>query len=171
MIAQTQHFGPPVRSALCVFAACVVLLASAAIGRADDNGYSVRVWQLDDGLPNQSVTGIAQSKDGYLWVDAWGELARFDGVRFEPYDLSQISGPHSNNVHAILPSRNGGIWLQLDGSLGDIVRIKPNAAPVLLTDKLPPLHADSIAEDNDGVLWVAFHRGPICRIVGDKVET
>src|SRR5215831_16588191 len=44
--------------------------------------YNVRVWQIDDGLPQNSVWAIAQSKDGYLWVGTQQGLARFDGLRF-----------------------------------------------------------------------------------------
>ena len=28
--------------------------------------WSVRNWQLDDGLPDNRISGIAQTKDGYL---------------------------------------------------------------------------------------------------------
>lgn len=30
--------------------------------------YSVRTWQTDDGLPQNSVYAIAQTGDGYIWV-------------------------------------------------------------------------------------------------------
>jgi ligand-binding sensor domain-containing protein len=30
--------------------------------------YSVRIWQTDDGLPQNSVHAIAQTDDGFLWV-------------------------------------------------------------------------------------------------------
>src|SRR5689334_23097304 len=48
--------------------------------------YNVRVWQIDDGLPQNSVWAITQTKDGYLWVGTQQGLARFDGVRFVSLD-------------------------------------------------------------------------------------
>jgi ligand-binding sensor domain-containing protein len=159
------------RSAGRFLAGLVILMASTALGNADDNGYSVRVWQLDDGLPNHSVTGIAQSQDSYLWVDTWGAMSRFDGVHFEPYSLNQIPDWRRHMVRSVLPSRKGGAWLLLDGSDAHLVYANPPDVPVLFSDKLPPLHIDSITEDHQGSLWVAFHRGPICRIVDGKVET
>ena len=48
--------------------------------------YSVRIWQTDEGLPQNSVHAIAQTRDGYLWVGTREGLARFDGVRFTVVD-------------------------------------------------------------------------------------
>src|SRR6266404_9805345 len=40
-----------------------------------------RAWQSDEGLPDNSVVGVAQTPDGYLWVATAGGLMRFDGAR------------------------------------------------------------------------------------------
>jgi signal transduction histidine kinase/ligand-binding sensor domain-containing protein len=40
------------------------------------------VWTTAEGLPNNSVTSVLQSSDGFLWVGTQGGLARFDGVTF-----------------------------------------------------------------------------------------
>ena len=37
------------------------------------------MWQIDDGLPQNSVWAITQTHDGYLWVGTQQGLARFDG--------------------------------------------------------------------------------------------
>jgi signal transduction histidine kinase/ligand-binding sensor domain-containing protein len=171
MVGRQQHFDPRMRWAGRLLAGWVALFTSVALGSAEENSYSVRVWQLDDGLPNHSVTGIVQSQDDYLWVDAWGALARFDGIHFETYDLSQIPDWRNHMVRAVLSSHKGGIWLLLDGDYGHIVYIKPPNAPLFFSNKLPSLRVDSMAEDARGVLWVAFNRGPICRIVNGDVKT
>src|SRR5512137_2380204 len=44
--------------------------------------YTIQNWQLEQGLPQISVTSIAQTPDGYLWVGTFNGLVRFDGVRF-----------------------------------------------------------------------------------------
>src|SRR2546425_9680614 len=44
--------------------------------------YVLRTWETGDGLPQNTVTGIAQTPDGYLWLATQGGLARFDGLRF-----------------------------------------------------------------------------------------
>src|SRR5262249_46224991 len=44
--------------------------------------YVHRIWQLPQGLPDATITAIAQSTDGYLWLGTETGLVRFDGVRF-----------------------------------------------------------------------------------------
>src|SRR5579883_1348711 len=39
--------------------------------------YSQRIWNTTDGLPQDSVRAIAQTRDGYLWLGTQAGLARF----------------------------------------------------------------------------------------------
>ncbi len=39
-------------------------------------------WTADNGLPQNSVRDIVQTRDGYLWLTTFDGLVRFDGVRF-----------------------------------------------------------------------------------------
>src|SRR5689334_15498704 len=48
--------------------------------------YRWDVWQKEDGLPQNSVTTILQTKDGYLWLGTLEGLVRFDGQRFVVFD-------------------------------------------------------------------------------------
>lgn len=49
------------------------------------SGYRVVTYTTRDGLPSQSITSLAQTSDGYLWLAAGGMLARFDGYEFRQY--------------------------------------------------------------------------------------
>src|SRR5690242_12656973 len=53
---------------------------------ASTGDYLIDVWRGENGLPSSSVTAIAQTPDGYLWVGTYNGLARFDGVRFVKFD-------------------------------------------------------------------------------------
>ena len=63
----------------------VVALVSFAGGLSAQNpgfmGYLIEGWRTERGLPQNTVTGIAQTSDGYLWVSTVDGLARFDGTR------------------------------------------------------------------------------------------
>ena len=39
-------------------------------------------WTTEQGLPQNFVTALAQTPDGFLWVGTLNGLARFDGLHF-----------------------------------------------------------------------------------------
>src|SRR3974390_1025517 len=55
-------------------------------------GWVMRAWQTDEGLPDNDVTGVAQTSEGFLWVATLGGLLRFDGARFEEFSTVQLPG-------------------------------------------------------------------------------
>ena len=51
----------------------LILLVSIGFSRAaNDASWFARTWQTDEGLPDNAVTGIAQTPDGFLWVATQG---------------------------------------------------------------------------------------------------
>ena len=63
-------------------------------------------WTADDGLPQNSVRGIAQTSDGYLWIATLNGLARFDGVRFTVFDKSNTPGMSSARFMTMIRGAN-----------------------------------------------------------------
>jgi hypothetical protein len=61
-------------------AACVVLLCGLPMDAAAQRLFDS--WTTENGLPQNSVNDILQTRDGYLWLATHGGLVRFDGVRF-----------------------------------------------------------------------------------------
>jgi hypothetical protein len=62
------------------------------------------VWYAKDGLPQNSVHAIVQTRDGYLWFGTEEGLTRFDGVTFTVFDRSNTPAIRSNQT----PCRRGG---------------------------------------------------------------
>jgi CheY-like chemotaxis protein len=54
--------------------------------------YRFDSWTTDDGLPQNTVSAILQTRDGYLWLATAGGLVRFDGLRFTVFDKSNTKG-------------------------------------------------------------------------------
>lgn len=50
------------------------------------------VWTTDNGLPQNSIYSIIQTRDGYIWFTTFGGLVRYDGVRFTVFDKSACRG-------------------------------------------------------------------------------
>ena len=75
--------------------------------------YSIDTWQVEQGLPDNSVTSIAQTPDGYLWFGTFNGLVRFDGVRFKVFD-SRTPGLEGERVLRLFVDGQGGLWVSME---------------------------------------------------------
>jgi ligand-binding sensor domain-containing protein len=79
-----------------------VLIGYAALLGAEpaiqSEGLSFHRWGHGDGLPDDTVTALLQTQDGYLWIGTARGLARFDGVKFDAISLPDAK---SNQVAAV----------------------------------------------------------------------
>ena len=73
--------------------------------------YLVDVWDTENGLPGSTVTAIAQTPDGYLWVGTYAGLARFDGVRFVTFDPANTPELSQPSVQGLSLDANGTLWI------------------------------------------------------------
>ena len=73
--------------------------------------YLVGTWQAEDGLPQNTVNCIAQTRDGYLWVGTSNGLARFDGVRFVTFRSADTPGLRSNRIRCLYEDLRGVLWI------------------------------------------------------------
>ena len=48
--------------------------------------YVQEVWQQEEGLPENDVTAVIQTRDGYIWLGTEEGLVRFDGIHFTVFD-------------------------------------------------------------------------------------
>ena len=143
-----------------------VFVASAASTSSD---WSVHVWQSDDGLPNNNVTGLAQTRDGYLWVATSGHFARFDGVRFEEFTSRSVLPTYPGytaRVSTMLEDSKGGLWLAMVH--GPVVCLNSGHAQIF-TNNLPGYTAQNMVEDGEGAIWITYHGSVVCRIKDGKV--
>lgn len=73
------------------------------------------VWGAEEGLPQNTVPAITQTRDGYLWLGTELGLARFDGLRFTVFDKRNTPELKSNAVFALLEDRHGDLWIGTNG--------------------------------------------------------
>lgn len=127
-----------------------------------------RAWQTDDGLPDNNVTGVVQTADGYLWVATLGGLMRFDGIHFDEFSFTHLPKVPNRNVRTIYLDRRKRLWLSLDR--GVIVRVAESGIRVFgREDGALDTPVAAVAEDRDGGVW--FTTGTeFLRIQGDQVE-
>jgi ligand-binding sensor domain-containing protein len=67
--------------------------------------YVHEYWQSDRGLPEDTVFAIAQTRDRYLWIGTYAGLARFDGIRFTVFDMTNTAAFRSQGISSLLERR------------------------------------------------------------------
>jgi len=71
----------------------------------------IRAWQTEDGLPQNSVTAVAQTRDGYLWLGTYSGLARFDGARFTVFNDSNTPENARQRVTSLFEADDNTLWI------------------------------------------------------------
>src|ERR1700722_13110108 len=139
------------------------LLFSLVALTAAGQDWFARPWQLDDGLPHNSVTGLAQTEDGFLWIGSPSGLASFDGARFQTFRLTNAVFERNRGVVAMQRSRHGGLWLAMNR--GAVAYLNGDQTKVFTAASgLADQQISKMVEAGDGALWVLFHGGQ-CRVI------
>ena len=149
---------------IIVLSAFTSFLLSA---ESEQSKWFYRAWQTEDGLPDNSVSTISQSPDGYLWIGTNGGAIRFNGNKFHPLPLGENANLPSQQVHAMLIDRVGRLWLGMER--GPLVRIEKNSSRLFqASNGLPDKRIGTICEDLGGRIW-ANYSGGVVRIDGDEI--
>lgn len=75
---------------------CILVMMLAAATPTAHAQYQIESWTTDNGLPQNTVSSIVQTLDGYLWLATLDGLVRYDGVRFTVFNKSNSKGIGSN---------------------------------------------------------------------------
>jgi signal transduction histidine kinase/ligand-binding sensor domain-containing protein len=74
--------------------------------------YRITHWTVKNGLPQNAIQAIVQTRDGYLWLGTLKGLARFDGVRFKVFDYGNTPKmTHDSISDLVEDTRDGGLWI------------------------------------------------------------
>ncbi|MCL7956418.1 MAG: ATP-binding protein [marine benthic group bacterium] len=75
------------------------------------HGFVVESWTTEDGLPQNTVNDILETRDGRLWIATFGGLARFDGTTFDILGVADLPELGSNRILSLAEAAAGGIWV------------------------------------------------------------
>lgn len=142
---------------MCLFLPLLLMAAGQPDAPPFAKEWVVRSWRTADGLPQNTVNALLQTRDGFLWIGTSGGLARFDGVRFQKFGLQD--GLRSVRISALVEDRDGRLWIGTTGggiSYWDRGRFHSFGA-----DEGFPAGGDvvSLAADRDGSVWVGTESG------------
>ena len=85
-----------------------------------DGRYLIQHWDLSDGLPQASITDMAQGPDGFLWLTTFGGLVRFDGREFLGFGGAPTEVGWNPRMIAVAEGADGSLWVGLQD--GGVVR-------------------------------------------------
>lgn len=113
----------------------------------------VKQFAVAQGLPQNSVNDMVQTRDGYLWLATYGGLARFDGSHFEVFRIS--TGLSSIRIRSLFEDSKGRLWIGT--SDGGINRWENGRFAHLSTCGACEIRG--FDEAPDGVVWAATSSG------------
>ncbi|MCP4903153.1 MAG: diguanylate cyclase [bacterium] len=166
---------PPKRQVLwrliAIGSAMVVCLAITSGALALDTAknlsqYTIDIWKNGQGLPVNSVTTVAQTADGYLWLGTQSGLVRFDGIGSRSFNRRNTPSLASSIVWSLLGLSTGELWIGLEDA-GVVVlnsgRFEPLAVVELAESTVMALHEDSM-----GGVWIGTEAGHVYRYFGGE---
>ncbi len=131
-------------------------LSAQEISPPATSQYLIRSWQVDQGIPNNTVNAIHQTRDGYLWLGTDAGLIRFDGVQSRQFGLTE--GLNSLQVSALQTDHQGALWIgTIGGGLSRYAQGRIESFTALTG--LPGNTISSLAESTNGDLWIGSFTG------------
>jgi signal transduction histidine kinase/ligand-binding sensor domain-containing protein len=118
----------------------------------------LRKWQVQQGLPQATISSIRQTDDHFLWLGTPAGLFRFDGVRFT--DLRDIdpSLPDDLWVQDLCEDAQHNLWIATDGA--GLIRLADGTARRFgPAEGLTTHDVRALLSDRSGVLWAATADG------------
>lgn len=131
---------------------------------ADDaeQPWLVRVWKVSEGLSGTNVAGVAQTADGFIWVVAGGELARFDGATFVPYPSDKYMAGPTRKIREFIGTSEGGLALATyDGRIVRLNGGEPYILPVVVPHER---RLEALTEDDDGNFLIVYNDESVWRV-------
>lgn len=79
--------------------------------RAPRVQYHFDVWTTDNGLPQNSINDLLQTRDGFLWMATYDGLARYDGVKFTFFNAGNRDDLKQSRFAQLFEDRDGRLWI------------------------------------------------------------
>ena len=97
-------------------AVCFSVSASAVDPTRTVSQYLHDSWGTERGWPGGSITAIAQTSDGYLWIGTDKGLVRFDGLNFHQFERAHPDPILIGPVRTLLVDASDNLWILLQNT-------------------------------------------------------
>lgn len=129
-----------------------LISAGQAVARNTPGEYLVNNWTTADGLPENTVRAIVETRDGYLWLGTANGLARFDGVRFKRFNSANTPDLFVDDIFGLQEDRAGDLWVSTRRA---VLRYHQNRFVEMKlpgSEVMPTL--GNLTRDREGNLWM-----------------
>jgi len=149
---------------LLTFALCPFAPVDASGSSVHLRDEVLTTWTTEQGLPQNFVTSLAQTSDGFLWVGTMNGLVRFDGLHFRGF--SQDGPPELQGFIGALTRDNAdGLWIVTSSNLFHYEHHR--FVPILFEGR-SRYRIETLTRSRDGELWIYFE-GKLERTHADKL--
>ena len=130
--------------------------------------YVLRSWTSEQGLPQNSIRAMLQTRDGFLWIGTQGGVARFDGTGFVAYKAGAPDSIPNDSITGLAEDRDGSIWIS---SAGGLTRFdNGHFHNYSSRDGLPDNSIWRISTDPAGGVWAVTWRSELFHFDGNTVR-
>ena len=131
------------------------------------NQYVHKIWQIEDGLPQNSVNTIIQTNSGYIWMGTEDGLVRFDGVNFTVFNQFNTKELTNNDIRILFEDNFNNLWIGTYG--GGLILYKNKKFKALTTvHGLSNNMIRAIFMDSDNNLWIGTNGGGLNKYKNGK---
>ena len=137
----------------------VALAAKALEPTTPLANYGRQSWVMENGLPQNTVQALVQTRDGFIWLGTEVGLVSFDGNGFTVFDRNSTPALPGSDVRCLLATGDGSLWI---GTSEGLARWKDGVVRVFTTaDGLPEDYIESLGLNSDGSIWIETHKGRV----------
>ncbi len=133
------------------------------------NPYLIDTWTTDDGLPQNTVTSIIQTRDGYLWFGTRNGLVRFNGIQFTVFNEGNTPGLNSSGIAKLFEDSQGGLWVGTEAAGVELIRQGQIESLGIGLGGFERRLA-SICEDVHGAVWLYTMDGQLWRYANGRYQ-
>jgi signal transduction histidine kinase/ligand-binding sensor domain-containing protein len=114
--------------------------------------YGRQSWGMENGLPQNTVQALVQTRDGFVWLGTEVGLVRFDGNSFAIFDKNSTPALPGSDVRCLLETKDGALWI---GTSEGLARWKDGAEYVFSgKDGVSGGSIRRLFQARNGIVWV-----------------
>jgi ligand-binding sensor domain-containing protein/signal transduction histidine kinase len=151
---------------------CRRILSSAALGSAlfctaisslaldphqSVRHYGYQSWQTDNGLPQNTVHAVLQTRDGFIWLATEGGLVRFDSLNFVVFTHKDTPQLGSDLIYSLMEDSSGTLWI---GTSSGVTRYRGRSFQAIAQPEGSQAGAVwALHKDRSGTIWALTATG------------